>query len=143
MKLITKELRRRLLQNGEIRRKLDEDGEADSDFYPVVKLFMPDGAGTWILTEVDPDYPQTAIGLCDLGMGCPELGSVYLCELEAVRGVLGMPVERDLHFNPDFTISVYARAAWKAGRIIEDRASLEQALTEQREARQIAEGGAP
>jgi hypothetical protein len=143
MKLITKELRRRLLQNGEIRRKLDEDGEADSDFYPVVKLFMPDGAGTWILTEVDPDYPETAIGLCDLGMGCPELGSVYLCELEAVRGVLGLPVERDLHFNPDFTISVYARAALKAGRIVEDRASLEQALTEQREARQIAEGGAP
>ena len=52
-----------------------------------------------------------------------------------------MPVERDLYFQPDFTISVYARAAWKAGRIVEDRAALEQALTEQRESRQVDEGG--
>lgn len=141
MKLITDDLKRMLLRNGEARRKLHEDGTASPDFFPVVKLFMPDGAGTWILTEVDPDYPEVAFGLCDLGMGCPELGSVSLRELEALRGALRMPVERDLHFNPDFTISVYARAAWKAGRIVEDRASLEQALIEQREARQQAEGG--
>jgi len=140
MKLLTNDLRRRLLQNGELRRRLDEEGEADPDFYPVVKLFMPDGAGTWILTEVDPDYPETAIGLCDLGMGFPELGSVYLCELEAVRGICGMPVERDVHFMPEFTISVYARAAWKAGRIVEDRAVLEQVLIEQREAVKAAGG---
>ncbi|MDP2620284.1 MAG: DUF2958 domain-containing protein [Hyphomicrobiales bacterium] len=141
MKLLTKDLQRRLLQNGEIRRKLDEEGEADADFIPVVKLFMPDGAGTWILTEVDPDYPDIAFGLCDLGMGFPELGSVYLCELEALRGALGLPVERDLHFAPSFTISVYARAAWEAEHIVEDRESLERAAKAQREAQQ-AQGGA-
>ena len=143
MKLLTKSINEALLRNGRIRAALEEDGRAEADFIPVVKLFTPDAGCTWLLTELDPDEPDIAFGLCDLGMGCPELGSVYLCELEAVRGVLGLPVERDLHFDPDFTISVYARAALKAGRIVEDRASLEQALTEQREARQIAEGGAP
>ena len=139
MKLITDDLKRLLLRNGETRHKRHEDGAASPDIYPIVKLFMPDGAGTWILTEIDPDYPEVAFGLCDLGMGCPELGSVSLRELEALRGIFGMPVERDLHFNPDFTISVYARAARNAGRIVEDRASLEQATVEQRAAQISAE----
>jgi hypothetical protein len=75
MKLITEDLKRRLLQNGEIRRKLDEEGEADPDFYPVVKLFTPDAACTWLLTELGPDEPDYAFGLCDLGLGFPELGA--------------------------------------------------------------------
>ena len=30
-----------------------------------------------------------AFGLCDLGIGCPELGYVSLSELKSVRGRLG------------------------------------------------------
>jgi hypothetical protein len=142
MKLITKDLQRRLLQNGEIRRKLDEEGEADPDFYPVVKLFTPDAACTWLLTELGPDEPDYAFGLCDLGLGFPELGYVLISELESVRGRLGLPVERDLHFEADFTISVYARAARAAERIVEDRDALEAAAIAQREALRNAEGGA-
>ena len=44
------------------------------DFVPVVKLFTPDPGAIWLLTELDPDDADTAFGLCDLGLGCPELG---------------------------------------------------------------------
>ena len=60
---------------------------------PVVKLFTPDGAWTWLLSELDPQDPDIAFGLCDLGMGFPELGSVRISELENVRGALGLPVD--------------------------------------------------
>jgi hypothetical protein len=84
---------------------------------PVVKLFTPDGACTWLLTELDPEDPDIAFGLCDLGMGFPELGSVRLSELMAVSGALGLAVERDVHFTPTCTLSQYADAAMKAGVI--------------------------
>lgn len=141
MKLLTKDLQRQLLQNGEIRRKLDEEGETDPDFMPVVKFFTPDAGATWLITELHPNEPDIAFGLCDLGLGFPELGYVRISELESVRGILGLPVERDLHFEPDATISVYARAAHTAQRIVEDREALERAAVAQREAEQ-ATGGA-
>jgi len=139
MKLLTQDLRRRLIQNGVLRLRLDEEGEADPDFIPVVKLFTPDAACTWLLTELDPEDHDIAFGLCDLGMGFPELGSVFVPELESVRGRLGLPVERDLHFVPRFTISVYADAARIAQHIVEDDRSLEAALEARRTA---ANGGA-
>lgn len=119
MKLLTTTIRDQLLRNGQQRAALDQAGEDDPDFVPVVKLFTPDAACTWLLTELDPDDPDIAFGLCDLGMGCPELGSVLISELESVRGRLGLPVERDLHFRADYPISVYARAAWNAAAITE------------------------
>jgi hypothetical protein len=78
------------------------------DFYPIVKLFTPDGACTWLLTELDPHDPGLAFGLSDLGMGLGELGYVSLSEIRAVRGKLGLPVERDLYFRADKTLSAYA-----------------------------------
>ena len=56
-------------------------------------------------TEIDPDDQDIAFGLCDLGMGYPELGSVSLSGLQAVRGRLGLPVERDLHFRTEHIIA--------------------------------------
>jgi hypothetical protein len=91
-------------------------GEA-IDPKPVVKLFTPDGACTWLLTELDPEDPDIAFGLCDLGMGFPELGSVRLSELAAVCGALGLSVERDAFFTPTRSLSQYADAALKAGAI--------------------------
>ncbi len=43
-----------------------------------------------LLTEIDPDDHDHAFGLCDLGMGMPELGWVSLQELATVRGKLGL-----------------------------------------------------
>jgi Protein of unknown function (DUF2958) len=87
------------------------------DHRPVVKLFMPDGAATWLLTECDPDDPDRLFGLCDLGLGFPELGYVSLTEITQLRGKLGLPVERDLHFAADRPLSAYATEARAAGRI--------------------------
>lgn len=117
MKLLTNDIRDRLLQNGHVRAALAEAGKAIPDFIPVVKLFTPDAGCTWLLTELDPEDPDIAFGLCDLGMGYPELGCVSISELETVRGKLGLPVERDLHFAPTKTISAYAEEARQRGSI--------------------------
>jgi hypothetical protein len=114
--LLTADLRDRLVANGRLARAL-AGSDAEPDFLPVVKLFTPDAGCTWLLTEIDPHDPDIAFGLCDLGMGCPELGYVSLAELESVRGGLGLPIERDLHFAPMKTISAYADEARHAGRI--------------------------
>jgi hypothetical protein len=118
MKLLTADIRERLLKNGRIRQQLEQEREEpEFDFLPVVKLFTPDAGCTWLLTEIDPEDPDIAFGLCDLGMGCPELGSVSLSELKSVRGRLGLPVERDLHFVATKTLSAYADDAREHGSI--------------------------
>jgi len=78
------------------------------DFHPVVKLFTPDAGGTWLLTEIDPENPDIAFGLRDLGTGGLELGSVSLAEIAALRGHLGLPVEHDLHFKAAKSVLAYA-----------------------------------
>jgi hypothetical protein len=112
-KLITEEQRAQLLANG--RQSIDHP---NFDPRPVVKLFTPDTGATWLLTEIDPDDDDHAHGLCDLGQGFPELGWVSLAELRALHGPLRLPVERDLYFQADKSISVYAREARMAGRIV-------------------------
>jgi hypothetical protein len=117
MKLITKALTEQLLANGRAQRAAIDAGERALDFKPVVKFFTPDAQCTWLLTELDPDG-GLAFGLCDLGLGCPELGYVSLAELSTVRGRLGLPVERDLHFEADKSISAYADEARAHGQIV-------------------------
>lgn len=89
----------------------------EKDHEPVVKLFTPDGNATWLLTESDPDDPDRLFGLCDLGLGSPELGYVSLAELAALKGLMGLPIERDLHFIADKPLSAYAEEARLKGRI--------------------------
>jgi Protein of unknown function (DUF2958) len=109
MTLITKALTEQLLANGRAQRAAIDSEQPALDFKPVVKLFTPDAQCTWLLTELDSD--GLLFGLCDLGLGCPELGYVSLAELAAVRGRLGLPVERDRHFVANKTISAYAEEA--------------------------------
>jgi hypothetical protein len=111
--LITAEQRIVLLANG--RESLENP---DFDPAPVVKLFTPDAGATWLLTEIDPDDHDHAFGLCDLGLGMPEIGWVSLGELATVRGRLGLPIERDLSFRAEKKLSAYARDARLAGRIV-------------------------
>lgn len=112
--LITKAQRERLLENG---RRTAEG--IDHDPKPVVKLFTPFANATWLLTELDVEIPDLAFGLCDLGMGFPELGNVMLSEIASLRGPAGLRVERDRHWRPDGTLSQYADAAHAAGRIVD------------------------
>jgi hypothetical protein len=119
MKLLTKAQREQLLDNG--RRQAAVKGTpAEIDFHPVVKLLDPCGAATWLLTEIDPEDETVAWGLCDLGMRFPEFGTVSLTELAAIRGPLGLGIERDLYFEARAPISAYIDAAAKADRIVEN-----------------------
>ena len=62
-----------------------------------VKFFTPDSSWTWYVTEIDPD-DRLCFGLV---VGHErELGYFALDELEEVRGPLGLPIERDLHWKP-------------------------------------------
>ena len=116
MKLLTDTLRAQLLENG--RRQDPVRGTADEmDFLPVVKLFTPDANCTWLLTELDPEDPDIAFGLCDLGLGFPELGAVRISELESLRGPMGLPIERDLYIVSRKSLAEYASDARNAGRI--------------------------
>lgn len=111
-KLITNEERAQLLVNGDARTQ----GEG-IDPMPVVKLFTPDAHATWLLTELDPADGDTAFGLCDLGLCTPALGTVRLSDLETIRGPRNLPVLRDPHFTPRFTLSEYTRRAQADGSI--------------------------
>jgi hypothetical protein len=117
MTLITQAQLNQLLANGRAQRNAIDDDQGAIDFKPVVKLFTPDAQCTWLLTELDPDH-ELAFGLCDLGMGEPELGYVSLTELRSVRGRLGLPIERDEHFDADKTLSAYADEARQHGGIV-------------------------
>ena len=117
MDLFPKPILDTLIANGRANQAHMEAGEDTIDHMPVVKLFTPDAGATWLLSEIDPDEPDLAFGLCDLGLGFPELGSVSITELKALRGKLGLPAERDLHFKAMSPLSVYAEAARLAGRI--------------------------
>ena len=117
MKLLTKSIRDRLLANGKAQDSV-RGTENEIDFEPVVKLFNPCGGGTWLLTELDSEDPDIAFGLCDLGMGCAELGSVRISELESIRLPFGLGIERDLHWTPKHTLMGYAREAWRAGEFV-------------------------
>lgn len=115
MKLITPELRQLLLANGEASRD-----NPCFDPHPLVKWFNPRGAARWLITELNPEDPDLAYGLCDLGMGEPAPGYVSARGLMSIRllgGTLG--IERDLCWKADKPLSEYARLARRAGRIVD------------------------
>ena len=116
MLLLTQDQRARLIANG----------KTPGDHAPVAKFFSPVGAATWLLSELDGDG-DILFGLCDLGFGCPEMGSASLAEITAVTLPLGLTIERDLHFEGRFPLTVYADAARLCGGITEDEARLEAA----------------
>ena len=106
MKLITKEILGRLEKNPR-----DHSGNK-----PWLKLFNPVGAETWLISEIEADG-DTLFGLCDLGMGHPELGYVSLHELESITLPMGLGIERDMSFKPTKTLAEYAVDARTAGHI--------------------------
>jgi hypothetical protein len=112
MELLTQEQRAQMIANG----RANAGREITQDFEPVVKLFCPWSLAIWLLTELDPET-NIAFGLCDLGQGFPELGTVSLTEMASVEGPVGLRIERDLHFKATKTLSAYAREAHALQRI--------------------------
>jgi hypothetical protein len=88
MKLLTNELRAQLPP------LYATDGQAD----PIVicKFFAPWLNWTWFAIEFDGE--DTFFGLFEGGE--IELGYFSLADLESVRGLAGLAIERDLHFKP-------------------------------------------
>jgi len=123
MILIPDDLRPKLLANG---------GDPDSDHVPVIKLFDPVGAATWLISSMEPSEPDILFGLCDLGMGFPELGTVSLAELESIRRPFGLRIERDLCFEGKYPLSVYAEAATYAGAITTSNSALDEVVAQRR-----------
>jgi len=117
MKLISSANWTEMLDNGRRNAARSRNSGVTFDFKPVVKLFTPWAGATWLLSELYPGDPDVAFGLCDLGVGCPELGDVRLSEIESVRGPAGLRVERDRHFQADKTLSAYASDARRRGYI--------------------------
>jgi hypothetical protein len=61
-----------------------------------VKYFTPDSNWTWYASEYDCEDIFFGLVIGHVA----ELGYFSLTELETIRGPLGLPIERDLHFNP-------------------------------------------
>ena len=62
-----------------------------------VKLFNPSGAGTWYVAGFDPTT-GLCFGVADIHEA--EMGDFDINELIAVRGLFGLPIERDLFWSP-------------------------------------------
>jgi len=89
MLLLTKALEARFASVGRQEEKRDEA-------LVIAKFFTPDSSWTWFATEFDPEYREF-FGLV-VGFEA-ELGYFSLGELEASKGPLGLPIERDLHWT--------------------------------------------
>ena len=118
MELYTQAQLKQLLANGQAAAAV-RTGQQEEDLTrrPVVKWFTPFSAATWLISEIDPEDHDIAFGLADLGVGCPELGSIYIPEVMALKGPMGLCVERDLYFQPDRSLVDYASQAQLAGSI--------------------------
>jgi len=88
-KLLTEELRRQLPP-------LYSQENKGSQAVAYVKFFTPDSNWTWWGLEFDGE--DTFFGLVEGHV--KEFGYFSLRELENVRGPLGLPVERDLYWQP-------------------------------------------
>jgi hypothetical protein len=89
MPLLTEEIRERLPA-------LYSQEQKGLDAQAQVKFFTPDSNWTWYASEFDGE--DQFFGLV-VGFEI-ELGYFSLSELEEVRGPLGLPIERDLYFEP-------------------------------------------
>ena len=67
----------------------------------VVKFFTPDSSWTWFAVSAYKDDESDDVQFFGFVDGLDaELGYFWLSELEGVRGPLGLPIERDLYWQP-------------------------------------------
>lgn len=116
MILLPEKIRVALLVNSARHIAAQRDGQPDPDPVPLLKLFNPCGAATWLASELAEDG-DTLFGLADLGFGCPELGSFSLREIASVRLPFGLTIERDEHFWTARPMSEWARKSRELGAI--------------------------
>ena len=97
MKLLTKEIRKKLPQ------LYAQDGKGGKAVV-YCKMFTPDSQFTWWILEGSPiidDGVEVDFQFFALVEGhCRELGYVNLSQLQSVKGPMGLPIERDLYWQP-------------------------------------------
>ena len=123
MILLPENIRVALLVNHARHVAAQRDASPEPDPVPLLKLFNPCGAATWIASELDADG-DTLFGLADLGFGSPELGSFSLREIAAVRLPFGLRIERDEGFSSVHRMSLWAQTARQLGSIIQAEVAL-------------------
>lgn len=89
MKLLTKELRKKFPPLGATENKKPKKIEI------IAKFFDPTGSWTWYATEFDGEdtFFGFVRGIDD------ELGYFSLKEMESIKGIFGLGIERDLYFE--------------------------------------------
>lgn len=70
---------------------------SDPELVARVRLFNPGGAGTWWIAAYDPET-RVAFGAAELVER--EMGDIWMPELVEYRGPFGLPIERDLYYEP-------------------------------------------
>ena len=115
MKLLTKALRKQLPP------LYAQDGKGGKAVV-YVKYFTPSSNWTWLATEGEPvlDESQNEVDYKFFGLVFGherELGYFLLSELEEVRGPMGLPIERDLYFQPktleEIAPEMFRKEVWK------------------------------
>lgn len=95
MKLMTETLRQKIPS------LYDQDGKGGRAI-AYAKYFCPSCAWSWYVLEFDG--MDTFFGLVE--GHCKELGYFGLSELEETTGPMGLPIERDLWFEPKFLAEI-------------------------------------
>lgn len=114
--LIPAEALTRLKENHLVNERAAFADEPSVDLRPVVKLFLPTSAAVWLITEFH-EKEGLLFGLCDLGLGCPEIGYVAVSDLLTAIGPLGIRAHRDTTFIAEKSLNGYAAEARQLGHI--------------------------
>lgn len=93
MKLLTKELLTRFSKVGR------QENTPTKDKIVIAKFFNPTGAGTWYATEYDPKTREFFGYVSIFNDWNDEWGYFSLDELESIKGMFGLGIERDLSFG--------------------------------------------
>ncbi len=92
MPLLTTELR------AQLPKLFEQENTPDPTVY--AKFFTPDSCWTWYVTEGEDADGDFLFFAFVVGLALKQWRHFKLSELEGVRGDLGLPIERDLHFTP-------------------------------------------
>ena len=108
MKLLTDELKTKLLANGANR---------DQDHAPVVKFFNPVGGATWLIRK----WTRTTTIGCSASViwvfNAPNSARSVCMELEGITLKSGPKIDRGLHFKASHPMSYYVDRARTMGYI--------------------------
>lgn len=82
------------------------------------KFFTPDSSWTWFAAEGETEGDDFIFFGYVVGFEC-EWGYFSLNELRSVRGILNLPIERDLHFTQGAFEDIIARFKRERGEVVQ------------------------